>query len=269
MGTLGAAYAEAGRFEAAAATARKARELALQLGQQELADQNQNLLKLFPADKLSAMQPRYLPANPKSATHEDERLPLQILAQLDVPVGEVDEVLPAIVLVEAEIDLHERPPLRPLGLADEMHPGLLRRAIGLVRIALDARADNILPRGGSATVARDDVVEIQILAIENVAAVLAHVFVALKNIVPRELHFLLWHAIEHYEQDDAGNANAEGNGLDRFRVRFAQGKIEPLGEIIGAKRAVFRGQNSLGLALEQQGKRATSRADIHRLPQTV
>ena len=49
VGTLAAAYAEAGRFEEAVATARKARELALAAGQQGLAEKNQKLIELFSA----------------------------------------------------------------------------------------------------------------------------------------------------------------------------------------------------------------------------
>ena len=47
--TLAAAYAEAGRFEDAAAASERARELALALGQQALALQSQKLLQLFKA----------------------------------------------------------------------------------------------------------------------------------------------------------------------------------------------------------------------------
>jgi Flp pilus assembly protein TadD len=59
VGTLAAAYAEAGRFDEAVATARKARELALAAGQQALADTNQNLIELF-----SARQPYRAPTEP-------------------------------------------------------------------------------------------------------------------------------------------------------------------------------------------------------------
>jgi Flp pilus assembly protein TadD len=59
VGTLAAAYAEAGRFEEAAATAKKARELALAAGQKELADKNQALIKLF-----GARQPYREPSQP-------------------------------------------------------------------------------------------------------------------------------------------------------------------------------------------------------------
>jgi Flp pilus assembly protein TadD len=47
VGTLGAAYAEAGRFEEAMATARKVEALALADGNKELAEKNHKLAELF------------------------------------------------------------------------------------------------------------------------------------------------------------------------------------------------------------------------------
>jgi len=47
VGTLAAAYAEAGRFDDAVTTARKARKLALERGQAQLAEKNQKLIELF------------------------------------------------------------------------------------------------------------------------------------------------------------------------------------------------------------------------------
>jgi protein O-mannosyl-transferase len=51
MGTLAAAYAEAGRFDEAMATAEKARDLAASLGQKKVADRNQELFQLYKAHK--------------------------------------------------------------------------------------------------------------------------------------------------------------------------------------------------------------------------
>jgi tetratricopeptide (TPR) repeat protein len=51
LGTLAAAYAEAGRFKEAAQTAQKARTLALSVGQKEVADKNGDLLALYRAGK--------------------------------------------------------------------------------------------------------------------------------------------------------------------------------------------------------------------------
>ena len=72
---------------------------------------------------------------------------LHILAQLNVPVSQVDEMLPTVVLVQAETDLDERTPLRPLGLADKVQAGFLRGSVGLQGIALNTGANNILPTG--------------------------------------------------------------------------------------------------------------------------
>jgi hypothetical protein len=49
IGTLAAAYAEAGRFDEAIATAQKARALAAASGEKALADKNQRLLELYQA----------------------------------------------------------------------------------------------------------------------------------------------------------------------------------------------------------------------------
>jgi tetratricopeptide (TPR) repeat protein len=51
VGTLAAAYAEAGRFEEAVKTAEKAKDLALAAGQKELAEKNEQLLQLYRAGK--------------------------------------------------------------------------------------------------------------------------------------------------------------------------------------------------------------------------
>ena len=59
VGTLAAAYAEAGRFDEAIATAQKARDLALASGQNDLAAQNQKLLELY-----QTRQPYHEPAQP-------------------------------------------------------------------------------------------------------------------------------------------------------------------------------------------------------------
>jgi tetratricopeptide (TPR) repeat protein len=51
MGTLAAAYAEAGRFDEAVRTAGKARDLARSLGMAEVADRNERLSELYRSGK--------------------------------------------------------------------------------------------------------------------------------------------------------------------------------------------------------------------------
>ncbi len=137
-----------------------------------------------------------------------------VLTQFDVPVGEVNEMLPTVMMVHGKVDLYERTPFGPFGLSDEVQGGLLGGAVCLLRIAFDAGADNVFPRGRAAAVARDDVVQVQILAFEDTPAILAGVLIALKNIVAGELDFLLGKAVINQEQDDARDADAKGNGAD-------------------------------------------------------
>src|SRR6185312_7090644 len=124
---------------------------------------------------------RVLPLSDLRLLTSDLLLP-DVFAQLHVPIRQIHEVLPAVVLMQAEIDLHEWPPFRAFRFAHQVHARFLRRAIRLERIALDARADNVLPRRRAAAIARNDVIEVQVLPVENMAAVLARVFVALENI---------------------------------------------------------------------------------------
>ena len=77
----------------------------------------------------------------------EEGLLVHVFAQLDVPIGEVDEAPPAIVLVEGKVDLNERVPLGPFRFPDEAHPRFLGRAVGLERVALDAGAHHIVRAG--------------------------------------------------------------------------------------------------------------------------
>src|SRR6185295_5794586 len=100
-------------------------------------------------------------------------------------------------------------PLRPLRLADQMHASLGGSAIGFLGITLDAGADNVFPCRRPTTVARDDVIEIQVFAVEFYAAILASVLVALENVVAREFDLFLGQAVEERQQNHSRHANAE------------------------------------------------------------
>jgi hypothetical protein len=178
-------------------------------------------------------------------------------------------MFPTFVLVHAQIDLHEGTPFRTLGFADKVHAGFLRSVIGLAGVAGNAGANDIFPSRGATAIAWNDVVEIQILAIKNLAAILARAVVALKNIMPRELDFLLGQPIKHDEQDDPGHADFEGDGVDAFRVRLLLGQILPLIEAKRLKGAIVTAEDSLGVPFKEQGEGAARGADIDRLPQSV
>ena len=67
-------------------------------------------------------------------------------AQFDVPVSEINEMFPTVMPVQAEVDLHKRTPLGPLGLADESRRPGSKRA--MARWAADRAMDNIRDRFG-------------------------------------------------------------------------------------------------------------------------
>ncbi len=178
-------------------------------------------------------------------------------------------MLPTVVLVEREIDLQEGTPLRPLGLADEAHSSLLRQPVRLERIALDAGADDILPGCRAAPVARNDVVQVQVVAIKSLAAVLAGVLVSLEDVVPGEFHILLWQVIVNDQKNHPRHPDAKGNRAHRFGVRFVLGEVVPLVEVEGLKRTIVAVEHNLSVALEQECQRPTSRANINRLPEAI
>ena len=118
-------------------------------------------------------------------------------------------MLPAIVILSAEVDLDKWTPLRSLRFADEMHVRLERRAVGLLRIALNAGAHNILPSRRAAAVSRDHMVEIQVLPFKDLPALLAGVLVAFEDIVASELHFFLRHTIKQHQHNHPGNTDSK------------------------------------------------------------
>ena len=111
--------------------------------------------------------------------------------------------------MQAEIDLNKRTPLRALRFANEMHPSLLRCAIRFERIAFDAGADNVFPRRRPAAVTRNHVIEVQIIAIERLPAVLAHVLVSLKNVVPCKLNLFLGQMVIDHEQNHSRHSDSK------------------------------------------------------------
>ena len=178
-------------------------------------------------------------------------------------------MFPTVVPVQGEIDLHERTPFRALRFADEIHARLGWCPVGLVCVATDAGTNDVFPGRRAAPVARNDVVEVQILPVKNLAAILAGVFVAFKNIVPGELHFLFRHPVIHEQQDDARHADAEGDAVNGVFVRAGGGNIAPFGKIKSAEGTVGIIQNDLGVALKEQRESAPGGADIDCLPEPV
>jgi len=103
--------------------------------------------------------------------------------------------------------MDKRPPFRPLWFSNQSHLRLMRKSIAFTRVTSNARADHIFPGRQAALIAWQYMIEIQFAPIKNVAAILAGVLVALKDVVAREFHFLFRQAIEEQKHNYARHPN--------------------------------------------------------------
>src|SRR6476660_3058448 len=134
---------------------------------------------------------------------------VELVAQFDVPVREIDEVLPEIVLGRSKGDLDKRTPLRSLRFADQAHVRFARKPVAFARIARNTGANHIFPSRCAAPVARHDMIQIKVTAIEEFATVLAGVLIALKHVVSGEFYFLLRKPIKHKEHNHSRDPDLE------------------------------------------------------------
>jgi hypothetical protein len=199
----------------------------------------------------------------------DERLAL--IAQLDVPVGEINKVSPTFVLLARKSDVDERPPLWPLRFPNQCHVSLMRKAIALSRIARNTGADDVFPRGQAAFVARQDVIEVQLLTLENLAAILAGVVVTLEDVVAGKLYFLFRQSIEEEKNNHAWHPDPPRNRRDHLvlGLRGGERNIQPAREIMRREIVFVIGRDHLGVTLVKQRKSTTRRANIDRLPKAI
>jgi len=177
--------------------------------------------------------------------------------------------MPPTVVLNAKIDLDEWAPLGTFWFSNQVHTGFLGRLIGLLRVAPDAGANDVLPGCRAAAVSRNNVVEVQIPAFKDVAAVLAGIAVALEDIVAGEFDLLFRQPVKHQQQNDARHTNFEGNGGNGFRMRFLLGEVAPLKKTESLESAVGISKNDLGVAFEYKSQGAAGGADVDRLPKAV
>ena len=165
--------------------------------------------------------------------------------------------------------MDERPPFWSLRFPDQAHVRFAREPVALSRIAGDARANNVFPRGVTTAITGHNVIEIEFAAIEKLAAVLAGVLVALEYIVPGKFHFLLWKPIKKQKHNHPRDTNFERNRRDYFVIRSVCRQVAPAFEIVRHEIVRWIGRNNVGMTGIYQREGATRRADVHRLPQAV
>jgi hypothetical protein len=188
-----------------------------------------------------------------SAVGEGDANPLlSFLAQFDVPVSEVEEMFPTVVVTDAEVYLDKRSPFGPFWLANQVHAGFGRGAIGFAGITANAGADDVFPSGWTTAFPRCDVVEIQVFAFENLSTILASILVSFEDIVPSELDLFLRHTIKKNEENDARNADLKGDRADAFRMGFLLGEVMPFGEAVGLEGSVISAEDNLSMTFEEE-----------------
>src|SRR5215210_7593356 len=105
----------------------------------------------------------------------------RLIAQLDVPIREIDKMPPAFMLGCREGYMQERPPFRPLRFTNQCHVRFSRQPISFPRVAGDTGTNNVFPRGGSPPIPGNHMIEVQIVAIKQMTAILAGVLIALEH----------------------------------------------------------------------------------------
>lgn len=141
-------------------------------------------------------------------------------------------MLPAIVMAPGKADVYEGSPLRTLRLADKLNPCLVRKTVAFPRVARNARAHNVLPCSLTATVSRQDVIEIQFVPLKNRPAILTGIPIALEHIVPGKLDLLLRQPFEKQEHDDPWNTDTHGNRSHHLRLGIGLRKVPPARKIV-------------------------------------
>ena len=154
------------------------------------------------------------------------------VAQFNVPVREIDKMLPEIVLRGGKCNVDERPPFWPLRFPDQTHVRFARKPVAFARVARNARANHVFPCCCSTAIARHDVIEVELAAIEKFAAVLTGVLVALEHVVPGKFHLLLWKPIENQKDNHPRDTNFERNRRDYFVIRRICRQAAPAFEIM-------------------------------------
>ena len=178
-------------------------------------------------------------------------------------------MLPAFVRVGGERDIYKGSPLRALGFSGECHVGLVGKAIALASVARDARANDIFPGRLTAPVARHHMVEVERLSRKNAVAVLAGVFIPLKNIVACEFHFLFRKALKKEQHDNARHSDLHRNRLSHLIIRIAARKISPACEVMSDESLPCIRIHDLGVTLVEEGEGTSGAAGVYRLPEPV
>lgn len=128
----------------------------------------------------------------------------------------------------------------------QLHAGLMWCPSPFADIAVQAAADDVLPRRWAAAAFRHDMVQTQLVHAQSPAAVLAAVFVAQEDVPAIEFHSVAGQAIVPQESDNARDLDFEVDGPNPIAVQWhvaqfptQQAGLKPVVEVVGLENATF------------------------------
>src|SRR5262249_20051404 len=136
-----------------------------------------------------------------------------ILIERDVPV---EKIAPRVGgALETDGDREDPGQLlRPLGVPEKAHSGLLGRSTALPPIAGDAAGDDVRPVGMPPERARHHVIVGEVARVVLLTAVLAAVLIAREEVLAREAHLRPFPSDEAQEPHHRGHADLERDRAD-------------------------------------------------------
>jgi len=168
----------------------------------------------------------------------------------------VEELLPALVSLVAEVDVYEGVFFRFYGSLDEGQASLFWRSATLFDITFGAGADDICPARLSSHTSRNDVVERKLAGGLFFAAILAAVFVSCEDISSVELDIVSRQAVVEQKANDSGHGDVEVDGRDpvlaiRLEGAFELAYLAPALEVVVRVAALFEGDDFCKLSAQQ------------------
>ena len=149
------------------------------------------------------------------------------------------------------------------------HICLPRELVCLPGIALDARADHVLPRGWASLISWNNMVQVQIPRFESVATVLAGKLVPLENRLSAELDFLPRDTVIRAEDDDGRDSKLIRNRPNHIRAGVSLGLDQPGFGIMREEIRLFVCVNDLRMSQKEKTYGSFDATDMNRLPKPI
>ena len=157
--------------------------------------------------------------------------------EFDGPVGVVEELFPGAVAALVDVEGDDGGVFGFDGLVDECHAGFVGWPAAFFDVAFDAGADDVLPGGFTAAAAGYDMIEAEFRGGQVLTTVLAAASVAGEDVAAVEGDAGSRHAVVGEQADDAGDGDAEVDGVEPIvfvglEAFFELGDFEPGFEVV-------------------------------------